>query len=43
VNDSTPDVAPRGALLVASIAVALLLLGWLAFYVLLFLPRGAVG
>jgi hypothetical protein len=34
---------PRGALLVASIAVALLLLGWLAFYFLLFLPRGSIG
>jgi hypothetical protein len=34
---------PKGALLVASIAVAVLLAGWLAFYFLLFLPRGAVG
>jgi hypothetical protein len=34
---------PRGALVVASIAVSLLLTGWLAFYFLLFLPRGAVG
>jgi hypothetical protein len=34
---------PKGALLVAGIAVALLLAGWLAFYFLLFLPRGAVG
>jgi hypothetical protein len=34
---------PRGALLVAGIAVTLLLAGWLAFYFLLFLPRGAVG
>lgn len=34
---------PRGALIVASIATALLLIGWLAFYFLLFLPRGAVG
>jgi hypothetical protein len=34
---------PRGALLVASIAVALLLAGWLAFYFLLFLPRGPIG
>jgi hypothetical protein len=33
----------RGAVLVSAIAVALLLLGWLAFYFLLFLPRGAVG
>jgi hypothetical protein len=34
---------PRGALFVAGIAVALLVLGWLAFYFLLFLPRGPIG
>jgi hypothetical protein len=34
---------PRGALVVAAIAVALLLAGWLAFYFLLFLPRGDIG
>jgi len=34
---------PRGALLVAGIAVAFLLVGWLAFYFLLFLPRGPIG
>ena len=34
---------PRGALLVSSIAAAILLLGWLAFYFLLFLPRGPIG
>ncbi len=34
---------PRGALLVSSIAVAILLLSWLAFYFLLFLPRGPIG
>jgi hypothetical protein len=34
---------PVGALAVASIAVALLFLGWIAFYFLLFLPRGPVG
>jgi hypothetical protein len=34
---------PVGALVVASIAVALLFVGWLAFYFLLFLPRGPVG
>jgi hypothetical protein len=34
---------PVGALVVASIAVALLFLGWLAFYFLLFIPRGSVG
>jgi hypothetical protein len=34
---------PAGALTVAAIAVGLLFAGWLAFYFLLFLPRGAVG
>lgn len=34
---------PIGALVVASIAVALLFVGWLAFYFLLFLPRGPIG
>lgn len=34
---------PIGAYLVAGIAVGVLFLGWLAFYFLLFLPRGAIG
>jgi hypothetical protein len=34
---------PTGALAVATIAVGLLFAGWLAFYFLLFLPRGAIG
>jgi hypothetical protein len=34
---------PVGALVVAAIAVALLFIGWMAFYFLLFLPRGPVG
>ena len=34
---------PVGALLLASIAVGLLLIGWMAFYFLLFLPRGPIG
>jgi hypothetical protein len=34
---------PRGALLIASIAIALLFLGWLAFYFFLFIPRGPIG
>jgi hypothetical protein len=34
---------PIGALVVAGIAVALLFIGWLALYFLLFLPRGPVG
>jgi asparagine N-glycosylation enzyme membrane subunit Stt3 len=34
---------PIGALVVASIAVGVLLIAWLAFYFLLFMPRGPVG
>jgi len=34
---------PIGALIVASIAVALLFIGWIAFYFFLFLPRGPIG
>jgi hypothetical protein len=34
---------PMGALVVASIAAALLFVGWLAFYFLLFMPRGPIG
>jgi len=34
---------PIGALVVAGIAVALLFIGWMAFYFFLFLPRGPVG
>ncbi len=34
---------PIGAFTVASIAAGLLLVGWLAFYFLLFIPRGASG
>jgi len=34
---------PHGALVVSAIAVALVLLIWLAFYFLLFIPRGSVG
>jgi hypothetical protein len=34
---------PRGALIIAGIATALLLIGWLAFYFFLFLPRGDIG
>ena len=34
---------PVGALLIASVAVGLLLIGWLAFYFRLFLPRGPIG
>lgn len=34
---------PRGALVLAGLAVAVLLLIWLLFYALVFLPRGAIG
>lgn len=34
---------PIGALVVASMAVGLLFIGWVAFYFLLFMPRGAIG
>jgi hypothetical protein len=32
-----------GAYLIAGIAVGLLFIGWLAFYFLLFMPRGSIG
>jgi hypothetical protein len=34
---------PRGALVIASISIAMLILGWLAFYFLLFMPRGDIS
>jgi hypothetical protein len=34
---------PIGAYVVASIAVGILFIGWLAFYFLLFMRRGAIG
>lgn len=34
---------PRGAVAVSLIAVALLMVGWLGMYFLVFLPRGTVG
>jgi hypothetical protein len=37
------DEAPRGALVVAGIAVILLMIGWLGMYFLVFLPRGPIG
>jgi hypothetical protein len=33
----------RGAILVAGVAVALLFIGWLLFYFVLFMRRGYVG
>lgn len=34
---------PIGAFVVASVAIALLFIGWLAFYFFLFVPRGPIG
>jgi hypothetical protein len=34
---------PKGALVVSAIAVGILFLGWMAFYFLLFVPRGPIG
>lgn len=34
---------PRGAMLIASLAVGMLFLGWLLFYFVLFMRRGYVG
>jgi hypothetical protein len=34
---------PIGAYVVASIAVGILFIGWLAFYFLLFMRRGPIG
>ena len=39
----TLKYGPLGALVVAAIAAGLLFIGWLAFYFLLFLPRGPIG
>ena len=36
-------VVPLGAVILAGAAVALLVIGYLAIYLLAFLPRGAVG
>jgi hypothetical protein len=36
-------VAPLGAAVLAGSAVALLVIGYLAIYLLVFLPRGTVG
>jgi len=36
-------VVPLGAAVLAGAAVALLVIGYLAIYLLVFLPRGAVG
>ena len=41
--DAAMSEAPNGALIVSAIAVGLLLLCWLAIYLLVFIPRGTVG
>jgi hypothetical protein len=46
VSDEAVDALRNGlagALLVASVAVGLLFIGWMAFYFLLFMPRGPIG
>ena len=37
------DHRAHGAFFLAGISVALLFVGWLAFYFLLFMPRGSIG
>ena len=37
------EETPRGAMVVAGIAVGLLIIGWLGLYILVFLPRGSIG
>ncbi len=41
--DAAMGEAPRGAVVIAGIAVGLLLLCWLLIYLLIFIPRGTVG
>ncbi|HEU5483058.1 MAG TPA: cytochrome c oxidase subunit 2A [Sphingomicrobium sp.] len=41
--EAAMDDSPRGAVAVSAIAAALLLIGWLGLYFLVFLPRGTVG
>ena len=37
------EEVPRGAAAIAAVAVLLLMVGWFALYILVFLPRGSVG
>ena len=37
------DAGPRGAVALAGLTVAILLAIWVAFFVFIFLPRGAIG
>jgi len=41
--DAVMDEVPKGALALAGIAVALLLIGWFFVYFAIFIPRGTVG
>lgn len=41
--EAAMDGAPRGALAVSAISVALLMACWLIIYLFVFLPRGTVG
>ena len=41
--DAAMTGAPSGALVVSAISVGLLLVCWLAIYILVFIPRGTVG
>lgn len=41
--EAAMDASPRGAVAVSLVSVALLLIGWLGMYFLVFLPRGTVG
>jgi hypothetical protein len=34
---------PIGAVVISAVAVGLLFIGWIAFYFLLFMPRGPIG
>jgi hypothetical protein len=36
-------IVPRGALAISAILLGIMLVGWLAFYFFLFLPRGVIG
>lgn len=41
--EAAMEETPRGALVVAAIAVGLLIVGWIGLYFLVFLARGTVG
>ena len=41
--EASLEDGPKGAVAVSLIAVALLMVGWLGIYFLVFIPRGTVG